>query len=234
MRRLLSKKGVMGFFCLFVGVGVLWWLLVPKEPSYQGKTLTEWQEEVMNAYPAGSMRSHQGYLNGIRQKFGAPFKAMGTNVIPFLLQQIQAKDLDFEQWVSARCEDRGWPVPFFRNEWHDRRCAEKSFAVLKEHAYSAVPELLRLAREDGELRPVILQTLTGMEVTSEEFLRLLVELAQSNSEVDRLVARDCLYKLGYQAKDAIPMLEKVIVKYKENGWSTSELEHLRDAISKEF
>jgi hypothetical protein len=31
---------------LLLGV-MAWWLLVPKEPSYQGRTLTEWQDVLM-------------------------------------------------------------------------------------------------------------------------------------------------------------------------------------------
>lgn len=232
VRRLPSKKGLTGFFCLLLGVGVIWWLLVPKEPSYQGKTLTEWQDEMVDAFPVGSMRGHQETINEIRQKFEPPFKAMGKNVIPFLLRQIQAKDSDFERWVRARCEDRGWPVPLYHDQWIDRRRAEKTFAVLRQEAYPAVPELLRLAREERELRPLVFYTLTGMEVTSEEFLRMLVESARSFSDVERGSATHCLYEFCSNAKDAMPVYEKIIAEDRANGRDTRPLEKMLEIITK--
>lgn len=228
VRRLLSKKVLTGFFCLLVGVGVLWWLLVPKEPSYQGKTLTEWQDEI--AYQTRSKRGQE--FNVILAGYRPTLQKMEPHVIPMLLQQLQAKDSPFEVWLRGKCYQRGWDTPFF--SWqkieHDR--ALLCFGVLQDSAHPAIPELMRLVKGTDELVSRNAMTaLSIMEVDSPEYLNFLLELIRNSSEFRRNQAMHCLWRMGDKARKTIPELEKIKkeAESKQNG-SAQAIETLIQAI----
>jgi hypothetical protein len=233
--RLLSKKGLTGFFCLLAGVGVLWWLLVPKEPSYQGKTLTEWQDVLMSDMSSVRVFRDYGAVQlTYARKHETPFKSMGTNMFPFLLNQIQAKDSEFEIWYREKCQDYGWQIRFFRWEGYDREAAALSFLALQEEAHSAAPQLLALSQEgNSEVKWLIFRTLSLMGFNSEEYLRFLINDLRSKAPYDQDCAIDCLMRLGPKAKSVLSELQMLSNSGGQPAKAALELKQVIHRVSSE-
>ncbi len=69
----------LGALCLFVVVAAFLATSTVKEPSYGGKSLGQWLEDI------GSLgRQHSGAYQAIQ--------AMGSNAVPFLVHELQVKD----------------------------------------------------------------------------------------------------------------------------------------------
>lgn len=215
--KLRLKRWVGGLCLLVASIAASWWVLIPKEPSYQGKTLTEYQAKMMVIY-------HQnGSLQRIERmaiESGRPFlQPMGTNALPFLLRQIQTKDSKLEVWLRDVCDKRGWRLPFLNAEsgWYNCNVAMLSFGAMREKAYPAVPELLKLARSNSDSRPYVLTALTLMERSDQELLGILLDLISNGSTDDRRLAVDCLLRLGKKAKPLAPEIRRAYAKEQSLG-----------------
>src|ERR1700722_4378595 len=77
----MGKKRRILFSALLVMLlgGFAWWLLLPSEPSYQGKPLSAWLQE----YRVDRMGSPDA---------DEAVRHIGTNAIPALLQMLRASD----------------------------------------------------------------------------------------------------------------------------------------------
>ncbi len=180
---------------------------MPPEPVYRGKKLTEWQVEMERVYyGSGFLRRGR---NNVVEMGRHCLQPMGTNALPFLLWQIQTKDSDFELWLRRQCEDRGWPVPFYQDQWQARHRAVISFGALEKHAHPAAPGLLRLAKRDRELRCNVVAALAWMEWGDDEFLQLLVEMIGHGDTKERDVALEGLLILEGKARSIAPDLKKI-------------------------
>ncbi len=206
---------------LLAGVGLLWWLLVPKEPSYQGKTLTEWQNQInvdlAKVPPRGGLRPlGDGFLaleqqqKDITQEYAPVFTAMGPKVFPVLLKQLQTKNSKAEDWVNEFCRQREWwSLVSGSRQLHERYLAKMTLITLGDQTRQIEPELLRLTVREPELRRSVMEILSRTGANSPEFLQLLVQevkLGDSNE-----FARQAFYRLRGKASGAVPELEQLKV-----------------------
>ena len=72
------RKRVILLACGVLALGLLWQVLRDREPSYQGRTLSEWVEQVGPAY----------LWNDSDEEVKA-VRAIGTNAIPTILKWIR-------------------------------------------------------------------------------------------------------------------------------------------------
>jgi hypothetical protein len=117
-----------------------------KEPSYQGRTLTEWLQTGEKGERLGPTSPHYYQLV---TKTVVPIQTIGTNGIPTLLRLIQAYDskarrtfiswLDRQRWTTLR------PLP----DWEKQNMGVRGFGLLGTNALSAVPALIQLTH-NGE------------------------------------------------------------------------------------
>src|SRR4051794_8609569 len=91
---------VVGTFLLAGIVLAIWATRGPREPVYEGRALSDW----MNHHVASSA-AVPPYGSAGWQKADQALRAIGTNAIPFLLENIQQKDMP--SWVRKLAEFAG-------------------------------------------------------------------------------------------------------------------------------
>jgi len=143
--------------CGIFAVGLTWMLLVPRErePSYQGRKLSEWVEFASQSIwtPSGWQVS-DAKLHEIDQARSA-LRTIGTNALPPALKWIRYDPSPFRQRIVALAKKR-FPSRvsrYFTNPEHRAAQAVAVFEALGADARPAIPELTRLARtSSGEKR----------------------------------------------------------------------------------
>lgn len=175
------------FALLLSGGWVVLFLTRPKEPTYEGRTLTEW----LIRDESDSNATHgDNYERAIR--------AIGTNGIPTLLRLLTVKD---SQRLDVR--DIYWAVVLrdsnIGGAEYKHRLASLGFGTLGQEAKSATSELIRLAKsgEQPGIRTYALWCLEGIKPEKEI---LFPVLAQSTNDVDWQVAKfasERLYNLQH-------------------------------------
>ena len=116
-----------------------------KEPSYQGKKLTQWLEELPDLEPElqGDAELH---------RWKDVFCHMGSNAVPFLLKMIQANDSALKAKVIDWAERHDVSALRLERAAFRQDQAAIAFRLLGSHARPAIPELVSLmkqARENG-------------------------------------------------------------------------------------
>ncbi len=124
-------------FLLLAAVGVLaalffLWPRGPREPVYQGKTLTQW---VMQA------NRQQRRLE--TQEARAALKAIGTNAVPFLLKDFTRPVSLWRMRLNERARQHPWIKFRFRNDYELIRVAGMGLLWLDSNAAPAVPVVAR-------------------------------------------------------------------------------------------
>jgi hypothetical protein len=129
----------------------------PKDPVYEGKTLSAWLPDIDYNQPQTK-----------REKAGEAIRSMGTNALPFLL-----RDLDLAQ--APRLKDSllrlSRQQSLFKLNWRDAdersRQATWAFKALGAAGSPAIPELLRLEDSNPGYVP---GALAGIGVVALPFL----------------------------------------------------------------
>ena len=114
-----------------------------QEPVYQEKRYTEWAQQTLALGEGTAVE--RGRQEGI-----AAIEAIGTNAIPYLLQEIESKDSSVKQLLIKTMPRWSRPVPA---PWRRDR-AQVGFRILRRHAALFVPSLKEL-QKDPELAPTI-------------------------------------------------------------------------------
>ncbi len=129
---------------LLVGVFVLC-LVQPKEPSYQGRELSEWIDEFSASLK--KLRTETAAKSAIEADIHA-IKQIGTNAIPTLLKWAQAKEPTLKTNIKTKMNwllDRQGVVRFrFRTPDRLKGMAGLGFQILGKDAEPAVPALFKL------------------------------------------------------------------------------------------
>ena len=133
----MQRSTKIGLFVLLIAVvSFTVILLTPGEPAYEGKTLSEWLDQIdLDA----RIDTNSPAAKAIRH--------MGTNAVPHLLELMQPDISPEEQEKLEFGEPTSgiFPRQFFHQE------AAVAFGFLGPVAESAIPELSRLLRAPGEL-----------------------------------------------------------------------------------
>ena len=220
-RMLTSKKGLAGWLCVMVAVGG-GWILVPQEPSYQGKTLTEWQDEMLVEFSKGGMllngqslpqsiKAYDEHCQRAAQKFEAPLRAMGAGVFPFVLRQLQEKDSRWEIWLRQQCYHHDLTFLDGCQAEKDHLRGAATFMAIQEQVYPRVPELLQQAWQNDQASGNIIFALSWMGFCSDDFLRLLVDkVRHQNRGVGSVdMAYFAFLRLGERGAPVVPQLAAI-------------------------
>jgi hypothetical protein len=198
-----------------VVVAVLWWRREP-EPSYQGKTVGEWLEEIKPSTTniTGITFPSDPSPNNPAVK---AIVAIGRDAAPFLVQRMQRGDSAFRHrlfhWKVRWLQGSGQP---------DTTDAENACFCLGElgpKAEAVVPDLVAMVNNpESWLEPSIVKLLGDIHVRSEIVVPALTDAFRRSSGFETIWVAMSLGHLGAEAKSAVPIL---ILKWRS---STNENE----------
>lgn len=120
---------------LTVGGALLWWVLTPHEPTYQGKGTHEWLYEL-------SKRPGQG----VDKNAVVALRAIGPNAVPILLDELEARDSRFRQLFLEKARKLGLRLDHVKLDRERQRIALYGFAILGPAASNAIPVLTKRIR----------------------------------------------------------------------------------------
>lgn len=129
-------KILVGMVALVVLAAVFWIIARPTEPRYQGKRLSAWLRESPHCEGCGAVSEMAAG--------GEPIRQMGTNALPFLVKELQARD---PRWLVVIVDllDKQDHVRWRpRMAFQRREAAYYAFATLGPVAEPAIPQLNRL------------------------------------------------------------------------------------------
>jgi len=216
----MRKRVRIALAVLFVAVvsGIVWQVLQPREPVYQGKPLSFW------------------LIYGKPQESEDAVRQAGTNAIPTLLRMLRAKDSALKVKLMDLTSRQHIIKIHFTQALVLNIEAVHGFAALGAKAQSAVPAVIEILNQDGssyhsmyalstigpaakEAIPALLKrlddptteyeyavfsTLRGIGAKSDEVVPVLIrQLASTNvAKQGRALAR--LSQFGSDAKSAVP------------------------------
>jgi len=163
-------------------------LVLPKEPRYQHRTLTQWLEPGTCAKPKNPFRnfSPPEPTSPVTQ---SAIKAIGTNAIPTLLKTTQAKDSSLRIRLNTLL-DRQTLIAFrFRTACEQRAMGIQGFEVLGEDGKSAAPALALLIKDpDAGVRYAALESLRRVKPVREIIVPVLLKACSDPAPEIRFVA----------------------------------------------
>jgi hypothetical protein len=172
------------------------YLCIPKEPRYQGRSLSSWIDNDVNSYRSvpGSAK-WQAADNAVVQ--------IGTNAIPTLLRWASAKDSELKVEIMSRVNPRV-PTRFqIRTDRQRQREAILGFQCLGAIAKPAWPVFVQwTTNSDPDRRLIGLNCLTATCVDKETLLPILSRLIKDSDGRIRLPAEQCLLTQYPHAREA--------------------------------
>ena len=221
MNAAMKQKSRILFFTL-AGILLLtfgWFVLRPREPSYQGRTLTEWLKSAPSALYTPD--SYTDEANAIRK--------IGNDAIPTLLRYAAApEDSPFKKnilkWNDNLPPALSLPLT---SKVSKHVLARIGFKILGPQARAAVPELVRLLKDDDE----------DVRITAAYCLGFIGPVAESAvpdliNEFDReksaatngyFVAAFALGQIGPSAQAAIPSLKAGLTNNSQDCRAISQI-----------
>lgn len=126
-------------------VGLLVWRAPgPREPVFEGRTLTSWLDHHVASSAASPPYNSPGW-----KKADEAIRHIGTNAIPTLLEMIRARDRPpFVLKLMETARRLGFTRSMYRYANWRHEEAEYAFQMLGTNAASAVPELIRIYEQD--------------------------------------------------------------------------------------
>jgi hypothetical protein len=144
------RKIILGVV-LVVVAGCAAWLVLrsPREPSYKGKSLSEWLVALNtydNTHPPAMLISNRTIYapSAERTQYQDAIRHMGTNAIPFLIQMLQAKDSGIKLAIAGRLNTQHFIHLHITTAAERRVMAVRGFEALGPEAEPAVFKLARL------------------------------------------------------------------------------------------
>jgi hypothetical protein len=159
------------------------YLAVPKEPHYQGRTLTQWLED----YPklatfTGSIESRDAKIKECEQAL----KGMGDDAIPSLLNMLRVRNTPLKIRLASLMSHQSFirfPLP---NVTLEHYYAFIGFAILGTNAQSAAPALANVMKSpDPEVRIDAIQCLLFTQPSRELLLPVLLNGLQDSQSFVR-------------------------------------------------
>jgi HEAT repeat protein len=189
------------FFVLAVigVIGLGFWFTRSRDPKYQGKTLREWLRLSRNA----------NYEDGSLAIPSSAIRAIGSNAIPILLSELQAKDSKLKEKID------GWFFTVFNltakghGALERRNEAVYAFSLLGKEGESAIPELsLLITNPDEEIASCAVRALGKIE--SERALPVLFSCLTNQKPFIRTAGAHAFAYNPDKARLAVPLLTNVL------------------------
>ena len=217
-------------FCLAFAL-----LAAPKEPEYQGRSLTRWIEDYIRSRveidilspPGADLRKpplsaeNQAKLTQAKtrcKQAETAVRQLGTNALPFLMRRLRYEPSRLEKgWDYVYCglyRQQLTSPPLAR---HLENADESvvGFKILSDDATPAIPELRRLAFNGANAR-VSSRAIAAIANLGTNGLRTLMELVESPFPSVRRDAIEGLQAQGTYSVAAIPIL---VLSLKDNDLS---------------
>jgi hypothetical protein len=181
-----------------------------REPQYQGRSLSEWLEQAQIAYAKCPDQEHPerdpAYL-----VCKVAINQMGTNCIPFLLDDLLAKESKLRQEISSLAKRPALASILTRNWAHKLRMVEADgehhtmrlrihalfgFEALEQNAKYAEPALVKLTTDaDRDRRFWGYVAFADTKPTKEVFLPVAICLMKDPDEEIRTIAAGTIQSL---------------------------------------
>jgi hypothetical protein len=205
------KRGVILLAMLIVAVvgGAGWLALRPREPVYEGKTLSEWLDgDVRSQSPSSWTISAKHSKNAMIQ--------MGTNAIPGLLLRLRAKDSPLMDKLVALAQKQHFYKFKQRLPARIRRAqGEAGFWNLGAEGKSAVPELIVMYEQKSlrECRESVANALGSIGPEAKAAVPAIVRGLSDMNEVDSNYAAEALGLIHAEPELAVPALVKCLDRH---------------------
>ena len=194
-RPFLSRRVTIGA-ALVALVAALCWMLIPKEPSFEGLTLSEWMMSQDDADFEGRSTSKHA------------IQVMGAEAAAVSLDWLKRED----GWLSRKVFDFlgqhfSWE-PGFRRAVHWHYAASEVFRILGPEARSAIPELVSLTQSNTPtaLRIRAIKVLGALGPMAEEAVPHLLRCLKDADPKLRIGAAWSLGSIGRQPAVVVPKL----------------------------
>jgi HEAT repeat protein len=194
--RVVVPLAVLAFLC-----GFAWVVLKPREPSYNGKTLTEWIDDLDSKESLG------------REEAAEAIHHIGTNALPRLLVMIRDGEPGTFQRILAKLPPREakWlrydPVGALLEREGREMLALKGIRILGSSAAPAVPALIKLMDGgDVEVQPVAIWCLAGLGAAASPAVPSLIRHMSDGSSVSFEFAKNALGVLHICPNVVVPAL----------------------------
>lgn len=215
--RMTPLKRALIVVCLGVVLagGVVWWTFSSREPSWEGRTLSEWLEDVDTDWPAVPLKgvTMREFLAEASRKNDAALQAVskiGREAVPQLRQMLKADNsisMRIEAWLRRQSYFT------FTNLPQDIRRRKALFAcgALGEVAEPALPDIISCMRDpEPNVRLIVPIILGDIGKRPDIIVPVLMQcLSDTNSGV-RGNAAAALQHLGAHAQPAVPALLKLL------------------------
>jgi hypothetical protein len=169
-----------------------------QEPSYHGRTLTDWLQTGQNGRRLGPSSPH--YYPFVSSAV-VPVQAIGTNGIPTLLSLIRTQDSKVKHFILTLSERHTWIKLPLLPDWEKQNMAVRGFMILGTNAISAAPELIQIIHEGNGDAPfaatyILFSVLKSVYLLGDGSrnlsLSILQELLHDSDRDVQLNAANCL------------------------------------------
>jgi hypothetical protein len=156
-----KRKYILAALVIVVIGGALWIMLRPREPVYQGKSLTAWlEQDVVNyliAYqqPLPGSEAEAAKRNRAREEAEVAIRHIGTNALPYLLKMVAVKDSALKEKLITLLSKQSLVSIPFRDARECHYMAVCGFAALRSEATPAVPSLIDLLHSPATNRIMV-------------------------------------------------------------------------------
>ena len=184
---------------LLSGAVLLWYLLQPNDPLYQGKPLSEWLSLYTRA-------SHA------QKTSDQALRAAGSNGIPLLLKMLQAHDTPLERkWMRLLSSQR-WVKFRFQPASDLILQAQIAFMELGPIASNAVPNLIEIYRADisDQSRGAAATALSYLGPAAQAALPTLIADFAGPYPAKRTDAVEAACRIGGNAELLVPALRRAL------------------------
>ncbi len=137
-----KTRTILLLLILIVGVaGLLWAMLIPREPSYRGQSLSSW---LSRAAETGSVLSDEKEPKVAECRQAV--RSIGTNAIPILLRILRARDSVLKRAAMDLLERQHYVNISIESIEEQKQKAAIGFYLLGDIATNAIPALVNISQ----------------------------------------------------------------------------------------
>ncbi len=194
-----KRRKITFFFVAAVSLSAaIHFALQPRQPVYQGRTLSSWLDDLDYEVDAPKV-----------WKASDAIKKIGSPALPQIIKLLKAEDsmysrLGVELLTLARVKQSRF-VPAWRHHWK----ATLAFRALGPRASPAVPELVAML-PDTEQKMETLEALGLIGPAAEEAVPAIIQCLKDGSGSVRCAAAEALGRIAGHPELAVPALIKAL------------------------